>query len=396
MANANNTGVALSTLKSLAESQTTLPDGFVPHPRVQKMLEDRRKMTQGEVPLDWGYAETLAYATLLTENYLVRLSGQDVGRGTFFHRHAVLHNQTDNAEYIPLEHLSRNQAKFTIVDSLLSEEAVLAFEYGFSKTEPLGLIIWEAQFGDFANNAQVVIDQFISSGEQKWGRLCGLTLYLPHGYEGQGAEHSSARLERYLQLCAEHNIQVCVPTTPAQVFHMIRRQMIRPIRKPLIVLTPKSLLRHKLAVSNLQELESGSFLPVLPEVDDIKPTDVKRIVLCTGKVYYDLLEKRRADNQKDIAILRIEQLYPFPYIELQAQLALYSVATEVVWSQEEPKNQGAWYNIQHHLIAVITQQQQLQYAGRQAAAAPAVGYLHLHQEQQTALVNDALNKGRTV
>lgn len=391
-----NTGVALSTLKRLAESQTTMPAGFVLHPRVQKMIEDRRKMTEGEMPLDWGYAETLAYATLLTENYLVRLSGQDVARGTFFHRHAVLHNQVDNAEYIPLEHLSQTQAKFTVVDSLLSEDAVLAFEYGFAKTEPLGLIIWEAQFGDFANNAQVVIDQFISSGEQKWGRLCGLTVYLPHGYEGQGAEHSSARLERYLQLCAEHNIQVCVPTTPAQVFHMIRRQMIRPIRKPLIVLTPKSLLRHKLAVSSLQELESGGFLHVIPEVDDIKPTDVKRIVLCTGKVYYDLLEKRRADNQKDIAILRIEQLYPFPDIELQAQLALYSAATEVVWCQEEPRNQGAWYNIQHHLTAVITQQQQLQYAGRQAAAAPAVGYLHLHQAQQAALVNDALNKGKTV
>jgi 2-oxoglutarate dehydrogenase E1 component len=242
----------------------------------------------------------------------------------------------------------------------------------------------------------VVIDQFISSGEQKWGRLCGLTLYLPHGYEGQGAEHSSARLERYLQLCAEHNIQVCVPTTPAQVFHMIRRQMVRPIRKPLIVLTPKSLLRHKLAVSRLQELETGEFFPVLSEVDNIQSEQVKRVILCSGKVYYDLLQKRRADNQKEIAILRVEQLYPFPEIELKAQLDLYSAALVVVWCQEEPKNQGAWYNIQHHLVAVISQKQQLQYAGRQAAAAPAVGYLHLHQEQQAALVNDALNKGTTV
>jgi 2-oxoglutarate dehydrogenase E1 component len=391
-----NTGVALATLKTLAESQTTIPEGFVLHPRVQKIIEDRRKMTAGELPLDWGYAETLAYATLLNENYLVRLSGQDVGRGTFFHRHVVLHNQRDNAEYMPLSHLSQNQAKFTVVDSLLSEDAVLGFEYGYAKTEPQGLIVWEAQFGDFANNAQVVIDQFISSGEQKWGRLCGLTLYLPHGYEGQGAEHSSARLERYLQLCAEHNMQVCVPTTPAQVFHMIRRQMVRPIRKPLIVITPKSLLRHKLAVSCLKDLETGEFLPVLPEVDDIQPEKVKRIVLCSGKIYYDLLEKRRADNEKEIAILRVEQLYPFPEIELKAQLALYVAATEVIWCQEEPKNQGAWYNIQHHLLAVITQQQQLQYAGRQAAAAPAVGYLHLHQEQQAALVNDALNKGKTI
>lgn len=391
-----NTGVALTTLKKLAESQTTLPEGFVLHPRVQKIIEDRRKMTAGELPLDWGYAETLAYATLLNEDYLVRLSGQDVGRGTFFHRHVVLHNQQDNAEYMPLSHLSQNQGKFTVVDSLLSEDAVLAFEYGFAKTEPRGLTIWEAQFGDFANNAQVVIDQFISSGEQKWGRLCGLTLYLPHGYEGQGAEHSSARLERYLQLCAEHNMQVCVPTTPAQVFHMIRRQMVRPIRKPLIVLTPKSLLRHKLAVSRLQELETGEFFPVLSEVDDIQPEQVKHIVLCSGKVYYDVLEKRRANNQKDIAILRVEQLYPFPEIELKAQLDLYAAALVVVWCQEEPRNQGAWYHIKHNLLAVITQKQELQYAGRQAAAAPAVGYLHLHQEQQAALVNDALNKGTTV
>ena len=391
-----NTGVALTTLKKLAESQTTLPEGFVLHPRVQKIIEDRRKMTAGELPLDWGYAETLAYATLLNEDYLVRLSGQDVGRGTFFHRHVVLHDQRDNAEYMPLSHLSKNQGKFTVVDSLLSEDAVLAFEYGFAKTEPRGLTIWEAQFGDFANNAQVVIDQFISSGEQKWGRLCGLTLYLPHGYEGQGAEHSSARLERYLQLCAEHNMQVCVPTTPAQVFHMIRRQMVRPIRKPLIVLTPKSLLRHKLAVSCLQELETGAFFPVLPEVDEVSPEQVKRVVLCSGKVYYDVLEKRRANNQKEVVILRVEQLYPFPETELKKQLDLYPAALVVVWCQEEPKNQGAWYNIQHHLVAIITQQQQLQYAGRQAAAAPAVGYLHLHQEQQAALVNDALNKGTTV
>jgi 2-oxoglutarate dehydrogenase E1 component len=386
-----NTGVNLAVLKQLADSQATLPDGFVLHPRVQKVIEDRQKMTAGKLPVDWGYAETLAYATLLNENYLVRLSGQDVGRGTFFHRHVVLHNQTNDDEYIPLSHLSKTQGEFTVVDSLLSEDAVLAFEYGFAKTEPRGLVIWEAQFGDFANNAQVVIDQFISSGAQKWGRLCGLTLYLPHGYEGQGAEHSSARLERYLQLCAEQNMQVCVPTTPAQIFHMIRRQMVRPIRKPLIVLTPKSFLRHKLAVSSLQELETGRFSAVLSEIDDIQPEQVKRIVLCSGKVYYDLLEQRRLNNQETVVILRVEQLYPFPDIELKALVARYTNAITVVWCQEEPKNQGAWYHIQHHLSAILTKHQQLQYAGRQAAAAPAVGYLHLHQAQQVALVNEALN-----
>lgn len=384
------TAVPVERLKELGEKQTTLPPGFVLHPRLQKIIEDRRKMTAEALPLDWGYAETLAYATLLQEGYLVRLTGQDVGRGAFFHRQAVLYNQSDDTEYIPLCHLEKKQGTFMIINSLLSEVAVLAFEYGFAKTEPRGLIIWEAQFGDFANNAQVVIDQFISSGEQKWGKLCGLTLFLPHGYEGQGPEHSSARLERYLQLCAGHNIQVCIPSTPAQMFHLLRRQVIRPMRKPLIILTPKSLLRHKLATSTLQELAEGTFLTVLPELDKIVPEATKQIILCSGKIYYELLEKRRADKREDVIIARIEQLYPFPETELQALLTQYSQATDIVWCQEEPKNQGAWYNIHHHLIEVLGKNQVLRYAGREAAAAPAVGYHYLHQEQQLALVKDAL------
>jgi 2-oxoglutarate dehydrogenase E1 component len=388
---ATKTSVPLEDLKQLAEKQLAIPSEIVIHPRVQKIMDDRRLMTEGKIPMDWGYAETLAYATLLSEGYGVRLSGQDVGRGTFFHRQAVIHNQKDGEEYVPLRHLSENQATFTIVDSLLSEEAVLAFEYGFSNTEPKCLVIWEAQFGDFANNAQGVTDQFISSGEQKWGRHCGLTLFLPHGYEGQGPEHSSARLERYLQLCAEHNMQVCVPSTPAQIFHLLRRQILRPLRKPLIVITPKSLLRHKLAVSTLNQLSEGSFLTIIPEIDDLPMAGIKRVILCSGKVYYELLEKRRADNKQDIAIIRIEQLYPFPDIELQNVLKQYNKATEIVWCQEEPQNQGAWFSTQHHFLECLQPGQQLRYAGRAPSAAAAVGYHHLHQEQQNALIQDALS-----
>lgn len=385
------TGVPLPELKTLADKQTTFPKELVLHPRVQKIMDDRRLMTEGKLPMDWGYAETLAYATLLNEGYGIRLSGQDSGRGTFFHRHVVIHNQQDGSEYIPLAHLSEKQAVFTIVDSLLSEEGVLGFEYGFSNTDPKNLVIWEAQFGDFANNAQGVIDQFISSGEQKWGKHSGLTLFLPHGYEGQGAEHSSARLERYLQLCAEHNMQVCVPSTPAQIFHLLRRQMLRPMRKPLIVLTPKSLLRHKLAVSSLTELSEETFMPVLPEIDPIRVENVKQVILCSGKVYYELLEKRRKDKIEDVAILRVEQLYPFPDLELKKFLQKYSFAKKIVWCQEEPKNQGAWYSSQHNFVDCLLPDQQLQYVGREASAAPAVGYIHLHQEQQNALVQNAFS-----
>lgn len=384
------TGVEVTTIKTLAKQMATLPAGFTLHPRVQKLMDERAKMTEEKIPIDWGYAETMAYATLLIEAYPVRLTGQDVRRGTFFHRHAVIHDQKTDEEYSPLCHLSESQGKFSIYDSLLSEEAVLAFEYGYSTTMPRSLVIWEAQFGDFVNGAQVVIDQFISSGEQKWGRLSGLTLFLPHGYEGQGPEHSSARLERFLQLCAGHNMQICSPTTPAQMFHMLRRQVLRPMRKPLVVMTPKSFLRHKLAVSALQELETGHFLVLIDEIDQLLPGEVKRLVLCAGKVYYDLLERRRKLGNKTVALIRIEQLYPFPQEELKTLLNRYSSTNDVVWCQEEPENQGAWYANQHNIRSCLSADQQLRYIGRKPAASPAVGYMHLHEEQQEALLKAAL------
>jgi len=334
----------------------------------------------------------MAYATLAFEGHPIRMTGQDIGRGTFSHRHAVLHNQKDAATYTPLQNLYNGQPRFDLYDSFLSEEAVLAFEYGYSTTSPNALVIWEAQFGDFANGAQVVVDQFITSGEHKWGRLCGLTMLLPHGYEGQGPEHSSARLERYLQLCAEHNIQVCVPTTPAQIYHLLRRQVIRPLRKPLIVLTPKSLLRHKLAVSTLEDLAEGSFQTVIPEIDTLDAGKVTRLALCSGKVYYDLLEKRRAEGREDVAIVRIEQLYPFPEDDLMEAIAAYTNLEHVVWCQEEPMNQGAWYSSQHHLRRSMSNHKKtlvLEYAGRDASAAPACGYASMHAEQQAKLLQDA-------
>jgi 2-oxoglutarate dehydrogenase E1 component len=288
-----------------------------------------------------------------------------------------------------LAHIAAQEGAFSVVNSLLSEAAVMAFEYGFSKTEPKALVIWEAQFGDFANGAQVVIDQFISSGEQKWGMLCGLTIFLPHGFEGQGAEHSSGRMERYLQLCARHNMQICVPTTPAQMFHMLRRQMLRPMRKPLIVFTPKSLLRHKMAVSRLEELENGSFNAILTEVDEIAVEQVKKIILCSGKIYYELLDRRRSGKNDDTVILRIEQLYPFPDLELKSILNQYKNAQDILWCQEEPENQGAWYSNQRRIMACLSNSQTLRYVGRKTSAAPAVGYLHLHQEQQNTILREA-------
>ncbi|MCL7462942.1 2-oxoglutarate dehydrogenase E1 component [Pseudomonas sp. NW5] len=389
----HDTSFDLKTLQELNQKLLNVPEGFVIQRQVAKILEDRDRMGAGALAINWGFAETLAYATLLKEGHPVRITGQDVGRGTFSHRHAVLHNQKDASRYIPLQNLYDGQPAFDLYDSFLSEEAVLAFEYGYATTTPNALVIWEAQFGDFANGAQVVIDQFITSGETKWGRLCGLTMLLPHGYEGQGPEHSSARLERYLQLCAEHNVQVCVPTTPAQVYHMLRRQVIRPLRKPLVVLTPKSLLRHKLAISTLEELSQGSFQPVLPEIDTLDPKKVERLVLCSGKVYYDLLEKRRAEGSEDTAIVRIEQLYPFPEEELAEVLAPYTNLKKVVWCQEEPMNQGAWYCSQHHMHRVIRAHDKsldLAYAGREASAAPACGYASMHAEQQEKLLQDAL------
>jgi 2-oxoglutarate dehydrogenase E1 component len=388
----HDTRFELKTLQELAAKLLEIPDGFIVQRQVSKILEDRQKMTAGALPINWGYAETLAYATLLFEGHSIRLTGQDVGRGTFSHRHAALHNQKDGSTHIALQHLFKDQPRFDLYDSLLSEEAVLAFEYGYSTTTPNALVIWEAQFGDFANGAQVVVDQFITSGEHKWGRLCGLTMLLPHGYEGQGPEHSSARLERYLQLCAEHNIQVCVPTTPAQVYHMLRRQVIRPLRKPLVALTPKSLLRHKMAISTLEELAEGSFQTVMGETDPHDAKKVERVVLCSGKVYYDLLEKRRNEGREDIAIVRLEQLYPFPEEDLAEVLAPYKNLKHIVWCQEEPMNQGAWYCSQHHMRRIATAHKKtlfLEYAGREGSAAPACGYASMHAEQQAKLLQDA-------
>ncbi len=325
----------------------------------------------------------------------MRLIGQDSGRGTFFHRHAVWHDQNSVDNYIPLQHLAPSQPRFDVYDSFLSEEAVLGFEYGFSTTEPNSLTIWEGQFGDFVNGAQVIIDQFISSGEAKWGRLCGLTMMLPHGYEGQGPEHSSARLERFLQLCAEQNMQVCVPSTPAQMFHMLRRQMKQGFRKPLVIMSPKSLLRHKLSVSQLDDLTQGSFRTVIDEVDDIQASKVTRIVFCSGKVYFDLLDSRRGDGLHNIAIVRVEQLYPFPAEEYAAIIKKYPNAKEIVWCQEEPQNQGAWYQIRHRLQESLSKDHQLLYAGRAPAAAPATGIAQMHQEQQQALVDAALRSTST-
>ncbi|MEQ5128394.1 2-oxoglutarate dehydrogenase E1 component [Providencia zhijiangensis] len=381
----------IKRLTELATKLSTIPEGIVAQSRVEKIYSDRAEMAKGEKLLDWGAAETLAYGTLVDEGIPIRLSGEDAGRGTFFHRHAVVHNQTNGSVYVPLQNVHSGQGVFNVWDSVLTENAVLAFEYGYATTEPRALTIWEAQFGDFANCAQVVIDQFISSGEQKWGRMCGLVMLLPHGYEGQGPEHSSARLERYLQLCADQNMQVCVPSTPAQVYHMLRRQALRDMRRPLIVMSPKSLLRHPLAVSSMDELANGSFQPVIGEIDEINPKDVKRVVMCSGKVYYDLLEQRRKKEQKDVAIVRIEQLYPFPREDIQKVFAQYAHVKDFVWCQEEPLNQGAWYCSQHNFHEAIPAGATLRYAGRAASSSPAVGYTSVHQEQQAALVNDALN-----
>jgi 2-oxoglutarate dehydrogenase E1 component len=380
----------VSDLVAWGEKAIRIPADHPLQRQVGKVYEDRALMLKGEKKIDWGFAEILAYASIVGEGSRIRIVGQDSGRGTFFHRHAVLHNQNDASTYTPLEHLTPNQGVFQVYDSALSEEAVLAFEYGYATAEPRALVIWEGQFGDFANGAQVVIDQFLSSGEQKWGRLCGLTLLLPHGYEGQGPEHSSARLERFLQLCADHNMQVVVPTTPAQVFNMIRRQIVRPLRRPLIVMSPKSLLRHPLATSTLEELAAGEFQNVIGEIDALDPAQVNRVVMCSGKVYYDLLDERRKRGLNNIAIIRIEQLYPFPADEMATALAAFSHVKDFVWCQEEPQNQGAWYCSQHNFWSAIPAGAKLTYAGRDASSSPAVGYLSVHNKQQQALINAAL------
>ena len=387
------TGIDLKVLQDTAAQITSVPDGVQVQRQVAKIYDDRRKMAGGALPLNWGMAELLAYGTLLEEGYPIRITGQDVRRGTFSHRHAVVLNQKDGEAYLPLANLSDDQPRFDIYDSVLSEEAVLAFEYGYATTAPAGLIIWEAQFGDFANGAQVVIDQFIASGEHKWGRLSGLTMMLPHGFEGQGPEHSSARLERFLQLCAEHNMQICNPTTPAQIFHLLRRQAIRPMRRPLVIMSPKWILRHKLATSSLEELANGEFNNVIAD-PSIEAADAKRVVLCSGKVYYHMLEEREARGITDVALVRLEQLYPFPDLELEEVLKPYVNIKDIIWCQEEPMNQGAWYSSQHHMRHVIQRthpQLHLSYVGRESSAAPAAGYMSVHLEEQKKFIDEALS-----
>jgi 2-oxoglutarate dehydrogenase E1 component len=393
---AGDTAIPLAEWKRLSTKITTIPDSVSPHQLVKKVYDDRAAMGRGEIPVDWGMGEHMAFASLVAGGYPVRLSGEDSGRGTFTHRHAVIHDQKrekwDTGTYVALQNVTENQAPFVVIDSILSEEAVLAFEYGYASNDPNTLVIWEAQFGDFANGAQVVIDQFIASGEVKWGRVNGITLMLPHGYEGQGPEHSSARLERFMQLAADTNMQIVQPTTASQIFHVLRRQMVRDLRKPLIIFTPKSLLRNKDATSPVSEFTKGSFQTVIPENKALKADKVKRVLVCSGKVYYDLVKKREEAGADDVAILRVEQLYPFPHKAFAAELKKYPNATDLVWTQDEPQNQGAWFFVQHYIHENMLPGQKLGYAGRAASASPAVGYSHLHQEQQKALVDAAFAK----
>ena len=388
-----DTAIPMAEWKRLAERITTIPATIAPHPLVKKVYDDRAAMGRGDLPVDWGMGEHMAFASLVASGFPVRLSGEDCGRGTFTHRHAVIHDQNrekwDTGSYIPLQNAGDNQSPFNVIDSILSEEAVLGFEYGYASNDPNTLVVWEAQFGDFANGAQVVIDQFIASGEVKWGRVNGITLMLPHGYEGQGPEHSSARVERFMQLAADTNMQLVQPTTASQIFHVLRRQMVRNLRKPLIIFTPKSLLRHKDATSPVAEFTKGGFQTIIPEHKDIKADKVKRIVICSGKVYYDLAKKREDNGHDDTVLLRLEQLYPFPHKVFAAELKKYPHASEVVWCQDEPQNQGAWFFVQHYLFENMATGQKLGYSGRAASASPAVGYSHLHQEQQKALVDGA-------
>ena len=396
---AGDTSIPMAEWKRLAEKITTIPESVTPHNLVKKVYSDRAAMGRGETPVDWGMGEHMAFASLVASGYPVRLSGEDCGRGTFTHRHAVIHDQNrekwDTGTYVALQNVAENQAPFVVIDSILSEEAVLVYEYGYASNDPSTLVIWEAQFGDFANGAQVVIDQFIASGEVKWGRVNGITLMLPHGYEGQGPEHSSARLERFMQLAADTNMQIVQPTTASQIFHVLRRQRVRNLRKPLISFTPKSLLRNKDATSPLSEFTKGIFQTVIPENKEevIKKADkVKRVIACSGKVYYDLVKKREEKGSDDIAILRVEQLYPFPHKAFGAELKKYPNATDIVWCQDEPQNQGAWFFVQHYIHENMLDGQKLGYSGRAASASPAVGYSHLHQEQQKALIDGAFAK----
>ena len=394
---AADTALPSAEIKRLAERITTLPADFKAHPLVEKVIADRAAMGRGEINVDWGMGEHLAYASLVASGYAVRLSGEDCGRGTFTHRHAVLHDQNrerwNEGTYTPLRHIAEGQAPFVVIDSLLSEEAVLGFEYGYASSEPNTLVIWEAQFGDFANGAQVVIDQFIASGEVKWGRANGITLMLPHGYEGQGPEHSSARLERFMQLAADNNMQIVQPTSSSQIFHLLRRQMVRMFRKPLVIMTPKSLLRAKDAGSPLSEFTKGEFRTVIgPNHSDLDPLKVKRVIACSGKVAYDLMKRRDENKANTVVVLRVEQLYPFPHKAFAAEMKKFPNATEIVWAQDEPQNQGAWFFVQHFIHENMVEGQKLGYAGRPASASPAVGYAHLHQEQLKSLLDQAFGK----
>ncbi|MEB2285610.1 MAG: 2-oxoglutarate dehydrogenase E1 component [Myxococcales bacterium] len=391
------TAVPASTLYEVAEALVRVPDGFRPNPKVLKLMEQRAAMVRDGEHIDWGGVEALAIGSLVLEGIPVRMSGQDVGRGTFSHRHAVFHDTETGARWVPLDNIRPGQARFLILDSMLSENAVLGFEFGFSWADPHQLVIWEAQFGDFANGAQVVIDQFISSSESKWQRMSGLVMLLPHGFEGQGPEHSSARLERYLQLCGDMNMQVCNLTTPAQYFHALRRQMHRSFRKPLVIMSPKMLLRYKRAVSPLADFTAGEFQTVLDEprpgtVDvgvTIDPEKVTRVILCSGKVYYTLLAGRAEREIDTTAIVRVEQLYPFPHREIAAILAGYPAVRQVFWVQEEPSNMGAWLFVGNQMRSVLPETLTLGYVGRRAAASPATGSYKIHQQEEAALINRA-------
>jgi 2-oxoglutarate dehydrogenase E1 component len=387
-----DTGVPVLNLGRLLELQTQLPPKFQPHPKIAKILEARREMARGERPLDWAAAEALAMASLATEGVRIRLSGQDCERGTFSHRHAVLHDYQTGDRFMALQHLSGDQAPVDIINSPLSEIGVLGFEYGFSLDYPSALVMWEAQFGDFVNVAQVIIDQFIVSAEDKWRRLSGLVMLLPHGFEGQGPEHSSARMERFLALCAEDNIQVVQPSTPAQFFHVLRRQVVRPWRKPLVVFTPKSMLRHPRAVSRLEDLSQGRFQRVIPDPVITKGDQVRRVLLCSGKFYYELLARREELKLDDVAIVRLEQMYPFPAEELAAALAGYPDGTNVIWVQEEPENMGAWRFLRVTCSMSLFDRFPLTGLARPESASPATGSAKAHRIEQERLLESAFSE----
>jgi 2-oxoglutarate dehydrogenase E1 component len=389
-----HTAVDQQTIETVVKGITTFPSDFHLHPKLRNFVEKRREVLNG-APIDWAMAESIAFGSLVLEGTPVRLSGQDSARGTFSQRHLEYYDYENGRPYIPMQHLSPDQARFEVWDSSLSEYAVMGFEFGYSVGDPLTLVLWEAQFGDFANGAQIMIDQFIAAAESKWGQPSGLVLLLPHGYEGQGPEHSSARLERFLQLCAENNMQVANCTTPAQYFHLLRRQMLggadrRGVRKPLIVFTPKSLLRHPVAVSSLQDLTSGGFREVMSDAANIDAGRVKKVLFCSGKVYYDLIAARQQRGAEDVAINRIEQLYPFPQAEFTDLLARYPVPAEVVWAQEEPRNMGAWRFVQEQVQPLLNgTKRTLRYAGRPESASPSAGSLKRHQQEQQELLEEA-------